>query len=256
MRSSNQQPDLRALPVLLALLLLAAWAVPLRAQEKFDRLKQEVARLATDLEAAGSAEADAAARVEENRRAQNDAAGDAKRLEELKREGRKLADSAHGAKERREQAQAALAGKQGELRDTASKHAVDRLAAQGNLQQRVNDANAGVDAWQGALGTLPSVPALRPLEGITDPALRKATQDGDRKRLKDFDAWCAAEEARLKTELSRVDQVINAEAQVKGADDGPLLIDTAKTLKKTLESRQSTLKALRADAAQKLQQLG
>lgn len=254
MRSSSRQPEARWL-ALFALLLLLAGAGTLRAQEKFDRLKQEVARLATDLDAAATAEADAAARVEDNRRAQNNAAGDAKRLEELKREGRKLADAAQSAKERREQAQAAVAGKQGELRDSASKYAADQLGAQGNLQQRVNNANFGLDAWKEALGPLPAVPALRPLDGITDPAVRKATQDGDRKRVRDFDAWCASEETRLKTELSRVEQVIKAEPQVKGADDGPLLVDTAKALKKTLETRQSTLATLRADAAQKLKQL-
>ena len=186
----------------------------------------------------------------ENRKAQKTATGAA--LNALKSEGVKLAKAAGEKADKLAEAEQQLANKQGELRGAAAKYAVSQLSAAGKLDVRVVEANHALDDWDGALGKLPAVPSLRSLEGIVDPQEQKAIRKQDKVQLQAYDAWGNAEEKRIDTEIKQAQQLIDAEEKLRNADDGKLLVDTAKELKTTLEKRKSEVQKLRKTAKARL----
>lgn len=229
-------------------------AAPVFAQDQFKQLRKDVSELSTRLNEAEKALSEANRKLNENKTAQDAARNDLAKLNALKTEGTKLRREADAAQDNRNSARSRLASKQGEMRGTASKHGADQLTAAGNINERINQMRLAIDAWNEALGTLPDVPALRDTSNL-DPDTKRATIDGDKARLREFDTWAAAEEDRLKTELSRADNLIGAEAQVKGQDDGPAMVSSAKKLKETLQSRQKKVGELRQAAAAALKKL-
>ncbi|MBX3475272.1 MAG: hypothetical protein KF754_12880 [Planctomycetes bacterium] len=239
----------------LALVLALCAAVPLHAQEQFKQLRRDISELTSKLNEAESALSEANRKISENQKAQDDAKNDPARLNALKTEGTRLRAAADTAQDNRNSARARLASKQGEMRGTASKHAADQVTGAGNLNVRVNEIRIAIDAWNEALGALPVLPALRNTAGL-DPDTKRATLAGDKARLTDLDNWAAAEESRLKTELERADSLINFEPQVKGLDDGPVMVESSKQLKKTLQERQKKVGELRNQAAELMKKLG
>lgn len=252
MASANLACRAVLLAVLVAVLGAAA---PAFAQEQFKQLRQEIRDLNTSLAEAERTLAEANRKIAENQAAQDAAKSDPARLNALKTEGTKLRAAADSAQDNRNSARSRLASKQGEMRSTASKHAFDQISAAGNLNVRVNEVRIAIDAWNEALGALPDLPTLRDTSGL-DPDTRRATIAGDKARLSGFDSWAAAEESRLKTELERVDSLIAFEPQVKGLDDGPVMVEASRTLKKTLQARQKQVAELRRQSAELLKKLG
>lgn len=244
---SRSRPIRTLLCVALLSVLCAAGSA--LAQDNFKDLRREVTQLEEKLAEAEKALSEISRKVDDNARAQSQAAANApKDLPALKAEGLKLRGQATSAQETRDKARAALAAKQGDLRAAASKHCVDQLAAAGNLNVRLQEIVRALDTWKSTLGVLPVVPALRDTTGL-DPEARRATLEGDRARLKEFDAWAAGEETRLGTEIDRADTLIAGEKLVKDADNGPLMVKQSKELKETLKERQKTVANHRKQAA-------
>lgn len=244
MASSNR---LLSFAALVAALLVALWAAPAaHAQDNFKELRREVAELEKKLTDAEKSLQDANTKVSENTAAQAKAAAD--KLPALKAEGRRLSSEAARAQEARDKARSTLASKQGELRAAASKHAADQIAAKTDIAIRLQEIMKAIDTWSETLGPLPQVPALRDTTAL-DPEAARATIEGDRARLDEFDKWAEGEEARLKVEVERADKLIGAEAQVKDADNGPEMVKQAKSLKETLQRRQKDVAGLRKKAA-------
>jgi len=240
----------------LALFLATLLAAPVvHAQGDYKQLRKDVAELVTRLSDAEKKLSDANQKLNANLAAQDAAKNDPQKLAQLKKEGLGLRATANTSQDDRDSARSNLASKQGDLRGAASRYAVDQLTVAGNLNARVVEIRHAFDAWNEALGTLPDVPALRPITADMDPDLKNATIAGDRARLKSFDAWASGEEERLKAELDRADKLIAAEAQVKGADDGADMIKEAKAIKETLKTRQTKVGELRRKAAEALKNL-
>ncbi len=241
---------------MLALSIGALLAAPVaHAQGDYKQLRKDVAELVTRLNDSETKLSEANQKLNANLAAQDAAKNDPTKVAQLKKEGVALRATANTAQDNRDSARSNLASKQGDLRAAASKWAVDQLTAAGNLNARVVEVRHAFDAWNEALGTLPEVPAVRPITADMDPEVKNATIAGDRARLKAFDAWASGEEDRLKTELDRAEKLIGAEAQVKGTDDGPDMVKEAKALKDTLKTRQTKVAELRRKAAEALKNL-
>jgi len=222
-------------PVLLAALL---WAPAVHA-DALRSLKDEVTTLQRALSQAETAERNASQALARNHDAQRRATGD--QLARLKTEATRLAAEEATAAEATQQARRNLAAKQGELRDTASRLATAQLTEQGDLATRMARALAAAREWQGAIGDLPSVPAVRDLSGIVDPAEQAAIKAGDRNRLRAYETWANAEIQRVDAELRRAQLIINAENDIRGDGDGARLVAQAKDIKSTLETRKQAL---------------
>lgn len=241
--------------------MLAVWfaallAAPVaHAQADYKQIRKDVAELANRLNEAERKLADANQKLNANLAAQDANKNDPAKVAQLKKDGVALRAGANTAQDDRDSARSNLASKQGDLRGAASRYAVDQLTAAGNLNARVVEIRHAFDAWNEALGTLPDVPAVRPITADMDPELKNATIAGDRARLKTFDSWAAGEEDRLKVELDRADKLIAAETQVKGTDDGADMIKEAKAIKETLKTRQTRVADLRRKAAEALKNL-
>jgi hypothetical protein len=243
MASSNR---LRSFAALVAIM-LAIWAVPaLHAQDNFKELRKEVAELEKKLTDTEKSLHDANAKVSDNIAAQ--AKAPPEKLQALKAEGRRLGSEAAKAQEARDKARSTLASKQGELRAAASTHATEQVAAKSDIAIRLQEILKAIDTWSTTLGPLPPVPALRDTTAL-DPEAARATIEGDRARLDEFDKWAEGEEGRLKVEVERADKLIGAETSVKDADNGPEMVKQAKALKETLQKRQQEVSALRKKAA-------
>ncbi|MCA8919973.1 MAG: hypothetical protein KDB32_12905 [Planctomycetes bacterium] len=236
--------------LLLMVLVALAASGNVFAAPDYKKLKDEIPKLEKNVSDARSAQSDADSKLNENRKAQKTATGAA--LNALKSEGVKLAKAAGEKADKLAEAEQQLANKQGELRGAAAKYAVSQLSAAGKLDVRVVEANHALDDWDGALGKLPAVPSLRSLEGIVDPQEQKAIRKQDKVQLQAYDAWGNAEEKRIDTEIKQAQQLIDAEEKLRNADDGKLLVDTAKELKTTLEKRKSEVQKLRKTAKTRL----
>lgn len=240
---------------MVALLFAALAAAPsLFAQNNFKQLRADIGNLAGKLADAQKKLSDADSKVNENNRAYEDALkNNPGKAATIKAEGVGLRQAAETAQKDRDAARKALQEKQVELRNSAASHAVNQLSAAGALATRINEARLALEAWKESLGSLPEVPVIR--KSDPDPDVQAAQKRGDRDRLNEFDAWAAAEEARIKADIERCDKLIAAEAQVKGEDDGPALVRESKDMKSTLQDRQKAVGELRRVAADRLKQL-
>lgn len=240
---------------MLALLFAALAAAPtLFAQNNFKQLRADISNLAGKFNDAQKKLSDADAKVNENNRAYEDALkNNPGKAAGIKAEGVALRQAAETAQRDRDAARKALQAKQVELRNSAGGHAVNQLSAAGALPTRINEARLALEAWKESLGSLPEVPQIRKAD--PDPDVQAAQKRGDRDRLNEFDAWAVAEEDRIKSDIERCDKLINAEAQVKGEDDGPALVKESKDLKSALQDRQKAVGELRRVAADRLKQL-
>jgi len=237
------------------ILVAALCAAPgLFAQGNFKQLRAEISDLSTKLNDAQKKLNEADSKVNANNREYEDAVkNNPGKAAGIKAEGVKLRSAAETAQQNRDTARKSLQNKQVELRNTAAGHAVKQLSAAGALSERINEMRLALDAFEDALGSLPEVPTVRKAD--PDPAVQAAQKKGDRDRLTEFDTWASAEESRIKSEIESCDKLINAEAQVKGEDDGPALVQDSKDLKATLQARQKSIGELRRVAQERLKEL-
>lgn len=240
--------------MLLVLVIACVAAGPLFAEPDYKKLKAEIPKLEKTMRVAQDAQAEADQKLDNNRAAQKRAAG--KELEALKTAAKGLAKDAGEKADQLAAAQQDLAKKQAELRGAAAKHAVSQLNASGDLAERVHEAMTAMDDWKDALGRLPDVPKLRSLDGIEDPAAQKAIRKQDKQQLEAYESWCSAEAKRIDTEIEQAEDLVDGETKVSSADDGALLVTTAKDLKKTLESRKDKLEKQRKQARKQLDEIG
>jgi hypothetical protein len=215
------------------------------AEPEYTSLKDEIKKLEKSVTEARDARNAADRKLEQNRRDQRNAT-DAK-LAALKKDAIKLAKDAGDKADALTGAEQKLADKQGELRKAAADHAVKQITAAGNWMSRAQAANKALDDWKAALGSLPEVPKLRPLDGIVDPQEQARIRKQDKASLEAFDAWAVKEEKRVDEEIKQADELIKAEPKWSKVDDkeGDLVVSTTKALKKTLESRKKRLGELR-----------
>lgn len=220
--------------VLVCLLALAASGVVL-AEPDYKAIKKDINTLEEGLREAQKAERDANKKVDDNRRAQANATG--AKLATLKKEAKTLSDEADKATQKRLESQRSLADKHAELRAAAAKYAVSQVNGAGNLDARVAEATTAVKDWNEAIGTLPEVPDTAKVAAIVDPIEKAAAAKQVRSQLDEFDNWAVAENKRVKTELSQVQKIIDAENQLKDAKGGADLIKAAKELKDDLDEQ-------------------
>jgi hypothetical protein len=243
----------RIKPLIIVVMAVVLAAGSLHA-DPLQRLKNEVASLERDLTRAQRTEREASQALERNHAAQRRASGD--ELARLKTEATRLAANESRAAEETQKARRDLSAKQGELRSAASRHTVAQLSGRGDLAERMTAARAAAEAWQSNLGELPPVPAVRDLSDIIDPAERAAIRAGDRNRLRTYESWAGAEITRINAELQRVEQIINAEDDIKGDRNGAQLVRTANAIKSTLEARKRRVESDRRTAQRRIRDLG
>lgn len=238
----------------LILACMFAFGGTVSAEPDYKELKAEIRKLEKSVEDAATARKEADSKLADNRAAQKNANGD--ELKKLKKAGNELANTAGQKAEALSSAQQSLASKQAELREAAASHAVKQLTDGAAIEKRVGEADTAVKDWENALGTLPPVPQLRPLEGIDDEAVQDAIRAQDKKSLEAFDKWAAGEETRVDKELKQAQEVIDGDAKWKTSNDGAdELMDAAKALKSKLETRKKDLGELRKSAKDLIRQI-
>ena len=245
---SRSRISLGRLLLVCVLALVAAGSV--LAEPDYKKLKKEIPELEKAVRLARDERDAADQKVANNRAAQKRAEGAA--LATLKKKAKELTRKAGEKADLLAEAQQKLGNQQGELRAAAAKYAVSQINASGNLAVRVAEALTALDDWDDAVKGLPDVPKLRSVEGITDPLAQKAVRAEDKKQLKAYDDWAAAEEKRLETEIKQADELIGAKEKVKSADDGDLLVTNAQSLKKKLQTRKESVQKLRKKAKETL----
>ncbi len=248
MGSRSHSRTLQLVSALLLCLCAAATSFAQDARNNFKEVKEQVASLERALTTAETAEREAARKLADNEAAQQKDPNN----QALKREGRTLAVDADSKAEATRTARRNLAAKRGELRESASSHAVKQLTATGNLNTRVTEAKFALDDWKAALNELPEPPVARDTSRLKDPDEIAAVRKTDRQRLSDYEAWAAGEDKRIATELKRAEQMVGADKQFQDADDLALVINTAKDIKTTLETRRKSLDAHRKTAKDRL----
>lgn len=241
----------RAAALLLACLLVFAGSV--QAEPGYKALKAEITKLEQAETDARRERRDADAKLAENRAAQQKAEGAA--LAALKRAAINLAQTAGEKADAFATAQQNLAAKRAELRESAAAHAVKQLTEAGAIDKRVGEAANALDDWKTALGTLPEVPSLRPLDGI-DPDDQPAVRKQDKKTLEAFEKWAAGEASRIDKEIKQAKELVDGESKWKVAEDGgEELVSSAKALREKLEGRKKDLEKLRESAKVLLKQI-
>lgn len=241
----------RAAAMLLACLLLFAGSV--QAEPDYKALKAEIEKLEQAETDARKERRDADDKLAANRAAQQQANGAA--LAALKRAATDLAQAAGEKADAYAAAQQNLAAKQAELRESAAAHAVKQLTEAGAIDKRVGEARNALDDWKTALGTLPEVPSLRPLDGI-DPDDQPAVRKQDKKTLEAFEKWAGDEGTRIDKEIKQAKELVDGEPKWKGADDGGKeLVSAAKALREKLEGRKKELEKLRERAKELQKQI-
>lgn len=216
------------------------------ADPDYKTLKDDIKKLEKSVSDARSEWQAADKKLADNRRDQKKPGAD---VAALKEEATKLAKTASAKADVLNEAQQKLADKQGELRSTAAGHAVKQLSAAGNIDDRVGEATNAMTDWKGALGSLPSVPELRSLDGIVAPDERKLIRDQDKKSLNGFVSWADAEEKRIDKEIKQCKEIVDAKPKlIESKDGGAELVSDAESLKKTLEARKNKVGELRKSA--------
>ena len=237
--------------ILLVCLLAVFAAATAYAAPDYKQLKEDITALTKNVNEVAEASTQAEKALTANREAQAKASGSD--LANLKRDARTLARAAGEKADALTEAQQKLADKQGELRSTAAAHAVKQLSAAGNIEDRVGEANNALADWKEALGALPKVPALRPLDGIADPDEQGAIRRQDKKVLEAFDKWAGAEEDRIDKEIKQATSLVDGHAKFKDSQDGgKVVIELAKSMKKTLEARKKDVGQLRKTAQDRI----
>ena len=176
-------------------------------------------------------------------------------LKALKKEATALAAAASDKADELTTAHQNLADKQGELRETAAAHAVKQLTASGDIEVRVGEANNAVGDWKDALGALPEVPGLRPLDGL-DAEEQISVRQSDKRKLTAFEKWAGGEAARIDKEIKQVQQIIDGKPKLASSKDGgEALVASAKGLKETLTDRKTKVAGLRKTAKDRIAQI-
>lgn len=244
------------LAALLVLVFAALLAPTVLNADDLDDLKNAVADAQSELAKSDKAEKDTLKEIGENNAAQKKArdAGKNDEYQRLKSRGIELKTNLSKATNARQQAERNLATKRGALRKEASKVAEEQIGAQGDANSRAKRAGDAVDTWKEALGALLTPPEIRKCEGLDDDEAKAQKQD-DKQRLSDFIAWAGAEKANVETEIKRAEALVKAEDKFKGADAQARLINDAKSLKSTLESRNRDLNSSMKTAQERLRTL-
>lgn len=233
------------------LVFLLAAAQPIRADD-FDDLKSAVSEAETEFSKAEKAERAAFKKIDENNAAQRTAQGD--ELQRLKTTAVELKAAWRSTENSLIKARRSLATKRGELRKEASKVAEEQISAQGDVNSRAKRAGDAVDVWKEALGELLAPPEIRKCEGLDDDEAKAQKQD-DKKRLNDFVSWASTEKSNVEIEFKRAEALVKGEDKFKGADAQARLINDAKSLKGTLDSRNRELSSAVKTAQERLRSL-
>jgi hypothetical protein len=250
-------PRRSSLVAALLVLVLAAMLGPSVLQaDDLDDLKNAVADSQSELAKSDKAERDILKEISENNAAQKKAkdAGKDEEYQRLKSRGIELKTSLSKTTTSRQQAERNLANKRGALRKEASKVAEEQIGAQGDANSRAKRAGDAVEIWKEALGELLVPPEIRKGEGLDDDEMKAQKQD-DKQRLNDFITWAGTEKANIETEIKRAEALVKAEDKFKGADAQARLMNDAKSLKGTLETRNRQLSSSVKTAQERLRSL-
>jgi hypothetical protein len=251
MASGN--PSLCSLRVAVIFAALFALCGVVRADPDYKELKAEIKKLEQSVDAARKERNDADSKLTDNRAAQKNANG--QQLAALKKAAIDLAAKAGEKADALAAAQQNLAEKQGELRETAAAHAINQISDAATIEKRVGEAQSAIEDWRAALGSLPEVPDLRPLDGI-EPDDQPAVRKQDKKTLEAFEKWATGEESRVIKEQRQAKDLVDAEPKWKTSNDGGKeLLAAARGLTETLEQRKKDLAELRKTAKARLKQI-